>query len=89
MWRSLVAHLAWDEGVARSNRVIPTIYNKDFQQFTESHCFLSLCKYYAIEILYVYYRLFDYSSSEVLVIFMFITFTLVDYFYNAVISSIF
>ncbi len=25
MWRSLVAHLAWDEGVARSNRVIPTI----------------------------------------------------------------
>ena len=25
MWRSLVAHFAWDEGVARSNRVIPTI----------------------------------------------------------------
>ncbi len=25
MWRSLVAHLAWDEGVAGSNPVIPTI----------------------------------------------------------------
>ena len=24
MWRSLVAHLLWEQGVARSNRVIPT-----------------------------------------------------------------
>ena len=30
MWRSLVAHLAWDEGVARSNRVIPTIKKEAF-----------------------------------------------------------
>ena len=36
MWRSLVAHLAWDEGVARSNRVIPTILIKDFQKFWKS-----------------------------------------------------
>ena len=31
MWRSLVAHLAWDEGVARSNRVIPTIFRRPFK----------------------------------------------------------
>ena len=32
MWRSLVAHFAWDEGVARSNRVIPTIYKKSLEK---------------------------------------------------------
>ena len=36
MWRSLVAHLAWDEGVARSNRVIPTIQKKTFRKISES-----------------------------------------------------
>ena len=46
MWRSLVAHFAWDEGVARSNRVIPTILKKRtlkkvlffcFEKMTDSH----------------------------------------------------
>ena len=45
MWRSLVAHLAWDEGVARSNRVIPTILIKDFQNFWKSFFMQLLFKY--------------------------------------------
>ena len=41
MWRSLVAHLAWDEGAARSNRVIPTIFI--FSMFS---LFVNLFKYF-------------------------------------------
>ena len=43
MWRSLVAHLAWDEGVARSNRVIPTILKRSSKGFFFSLYLFNIC----------------------------------------------
>ena len=55
MWRSLVAHLAWDEGVARSNRVIPTILRGFWPSFLMSwfsYCSLYVALYTSRKILY-------------------------------------